>query len=733
MHGALALVKRLCTLVPTAAACRPVKRLRTLVPTAAAVTVWHGARCFPVLELSACRALSWTLEIKLFYAMNAPPNHPPDPSINLLQHCPGYVGKPCGQRMSPLRIYLGHGTPSAKHKRGSLVQVCNFCHRPEFHTIPYKFDDAERLLKRIIYPGDPSGLPCDLRPPTPPVATPSPPRRPPLPTLPVVSTQSESKVYCGPECKTLAGTLTVGSKTCIEHKCSKCCSKASHQAETSGIARSQCKAHKQPEIQAAYWTMLQAQGNPSPPSQPLSVTTEPTKSMSLSQPGFNAPVPTHPAQPPATQRPTRPLPDPGRTIPLARPMGGAWADKYDGVIHEQISENDLKSETKEIEDRIKKTRTLVVYHTEGEQPFRRDHYIPTFPHLRLSTCTRLIQELDLTPDTWIDFWHAHEWMTVDINTVLSVDKCPCVLLKIRPTIRNSLKNCPGLDGELKLPSKTQSAKRSGTALVSPIKKVQRGENISNVHTNAIQAVNTPALAHSPAPTPALEQGPLPAFNHTNFAESSTSGQPRTQNLAGSALSDTSTKPKQWPFDFYIFQIHNGLTQMQTMLPNRRVNPYQEQQRLSSRAKQKAKKFSGVTVKKAFQSAFPGTKFVSTTYYDHLKIWFAQDLNVRELFIELGESDQATYRHFLDALDKTDTTKKSGKRSRRSSTSSSGSNDSDSSSSASASASGDNEHYSGDTPDRADSLPLNKEEPTEHQVYFDDNEVIDLTLSSDDNQ
>jgi hypothetical protein len=132
---------------------------------------------------------------------------------------------------------------------------CSSCYWTLFHTPAYKYEDAQRLLNRLRYPGHPSGYPADLGPPEtfprapPPPSQPTPPAV--QPAVPQPITTQGNKIHCSnPNCRTLLGTRTQGSKTCVENKCKRCCKQAALYVAQNSQARKQCHAHSQPEILA---------------------------------------------------------------------------------------------------------------------------------------------------------------------------------------------------------------------------------------------------------------------------------------------------------------------------------------------------------------------------------------------------------------------------------------------------------------------------------------------------
>ena len=113
------------------------------------------------------------------------------------------------------------------------------------------------------------------------------------------------------------------------------------------------------------------------------------------------------------------------------------------------------------------------------------YYVQSFPHLRLSASDQLIEDLELQPTTKLDFWRG-EWITVSLDTVLTVEKGQRVLLKIRPSLRKTLGDCPGIEEELEMQPKYRSVgiKRPAEELVSPARKSQRCDTAKSTHISA---------------------------------------------------------------------------------------------------------------------------------------------------------------------------------------------------------------------------------------------------------
>lgn len=246
---------------------------------------------------------------------------------------------------------------------------------------------------------------------------------------------------------------------------------------------------------------------------------------------------------------------------------------------------------------------------ESEPPIRLDEYIPTFPNFQLSACSALVSDLNLDSNSRLDFWQGQEWVTVNIQSVLTVEKAQRILLKIRPNIRQSLKNCPGIEDELSLQPKsyTRGLKRLATSsFVSPVKKIPR--------TQVDQQVSK---SDSPPP----EQ--LDVVNQEQLEST----------REHTVTPQTIQREKKWPLDFFVHEIHRGFRSMDKRL----TLAYTDGGR------------SKLTAETAFIKAFPGVKYAKTTVWKYKKMWDGSDIAVRNLFIDLGTTNRAKFKHFLSAL------------------------------------------------------------------------------------
>ncbi|KAH9484515.1 hypothetical protein JR316_0003997 [Psilocybe cubensis] len=610
-----------------------------------------------------------------------PDNLPPDPTISPIGLCPGRSNRPCGRPMPPIAIYKATGSPSKRHLKGSLCQTCSDyrCLYTYHHTPAYIYEDAQRLLHRINFPDDPQGYPRTLRPyisisntanhsSSQPNQTQQ--RRAQSNSTGVIPIPISDKLLCTVStCFTKSGTRTQGSRTCIENKCKTCCTKACKDAISKQAFRKACHAHRQPE-NVPYAPDISTPASPerisqvhSPPLPPLS-TQSVTQNISISPPPspFNISASqVSPNQspnqdmvistPPATQFGL------GQVIPrgLAQPVGGTWAQKRTGLLSHTRNLKSLKVKQHEMDEQRKRTCILVVYHTNGQPPIRLEYYIQSFPHFRLSDSAELMKNLELQPTTKLDYWKG-EWVTLTMESVLTVEKGQRLILKIRPSLRETLEHCPGIEDELKLQPKTSQAllAQQHTTLVSPIRQsaIQEASSLTITHSTSRNRSASPILSnHIHIPRKKRPHG----YRTPNSSDSDLPPPPKvlkkSHNLPPppKVLKKSHNSTKQWPFDFKVYQIHNGFLQMQETLSKSqtsRSNPYMKSSKKSALS---IRPRSRISVKDAFYAAFPDASFHKSTFYEHKSYWKTYDKDIVGYFVDMGNSKQATYRSLQAAL------------------------------------------------------------------------------------
>jgi hypothetical protein len=214
-------------------------------------------------------------------------------------------------------------------------------------------EDAIRLLLRLTSPGDSRGFDRTLRPPSPQLPRP----QPLVATQPAIvgSTQSKAtadKIFCATStCYYATGTRKAGCSTCIEKKCSNCCKASIASAIETGLGRLACKVHGNPEILPDgvqdRSIPMSSQSGPRVPTVP-SANTQPMAPLSHSQS-------------PALVTRSRPQAIEPRS--LAQPCVGTWAGQRFISTSQPHTTKDPKVRVNDMEEQLKRTCILVVYHT----------------------------------------------------------------------------------------------------------------------------------------------------------------------------------------------------------------------------------------------------------------------------------------------------------------------------------------------------------------------------------
>lgn len=342
---------------------------------------------------------------------------------------------------------------------------------------------------------------------------------------------------------------------------------------------------------------------------------------------------------------------------LAQPLNPNWGAAYDAAVQERRVTKTLKDQQQEMEAQKKRTCLLIVWHTvrvhlsflrtrhlllmqNGMKPLRLTHEVETYPQLRLSASSDLIDDLKLTADSRIDIWRG-EWMIIKVKDVIDVDRGQHILLRIRPSLLEELTDCPGLTEELALqPKRWRTGKRGGDESVSPLKKAARHPEISSV----VAMRPTPdAGGHlqTPFSKTQLPRARSPSVSTSIRHDSSDQPRVRGSRLQSPSIATSSsfqsqsirgarTRAKVWPLDYYVHEISIGLKDIA---------------RLQAR---------GATMPDAFRQTFPGfEKFPRTTFYKYRREWPLIDKELRDRFIERGHSSQALFRQLLKAADMSD--------------------------------------------------------------------------------
>ncbi|PPQ87383.1 hypothetical protein CVT26_015281 [Gymnopilus dilepis] len=341
----------------------------------------------------------------------------------------------------------------------------------------------------------------------------------------------------------------------------------------------------------------------------------------------------HSATPSQVQQPRAVVPNVAQPIhdqmvvhpaPAPFPMPPPNVKRHNAALAKTASVKTLKVQQHEIEEQKKRTVTLIIWHKNGQPPVRLERHIISYPHLRLSDYPDLMDELSLQSNARIDVWQGSEWVTMAPSGVIGVEK----------------ELDKELDRQQKRNPTTLGLKRLGENFVSPIRKTARVDDAATVHSSQASLASSQALLSSsravsipssddkvvlsvkPATVTSApgDSRPLPSISLIPVAGPVDT--PSTNSLPGVPAAscinvcapqadfvpdskDVRSQKKQWPHDFYVYEIHDGIALINQLT----------KQRPGHRK---------LKVEEAFRQAFPGVKWASSTYYDNKKIWDAQD-------------------------------------------------------------------------------------------------------------
>lgn len=190
--------------------------------------------------------------------------------------------------------------------------------------------------------------------------------------------------------------------------------------------------------------------------------------------------------------------------------------------------------------------------------------VETYPHARLSMLQPLMAGLGLTATSLLDFYDG-TWVTITADTVMQVNTEYNVLLRLRPSLREPLEDCLGLEDMVSSQLPQRTSKRPGTTLVSPPTKIRRTQDASSASASSHARAETQTMPSSsdgshrsspvleitsPRPVRSLPRGkPFPLDAHGDRAS--------TPSIVGSQRSD-------WPSQFTVDAIIKGFAEMNQM-------------------------------------------------------------------------------------------------------------------------------------------------------------------------
>jgi hypothetical protein len=267
----------------------------------------------------------------------------------------------------------------------------------------------------------------------------------------------------------------------------------------------------------------------------------------------------------------------------------------------------------------------------------------------------LIRDLGLKDKTRLDLWKNGEWITINIESVIIIDKDDRVLLKMHPNAKTSLKNseCPGLEEKIRQ-QKTAfrpGAKRPARDFISPIRntkapKIKCSSTIHSFEANQSPILLEPTSRESSATPPLrITQDPQPQ----NLAKNPRKPSNKPAQTIDQPIPEA--KVKMWPYDFHVYEINDGFSQFEAIMKAHivpRADGRSHHSKNANSVDSEIEKYS-ITVEDAFERAFPNTAYKKATFYDHKKLWKNGDKGLQNRFIALGNSPQATYKCYRNAI------------------------------------------------------------------------------------
>ncbi|TDL18440.1 hypothetical protein BD410DRAFT_900882 [Rickenella mellea] len=353
-------------------------------------------------------------------------------------------------------------------------------------------------------------------------------------------------------------------------------------------------------------------------------------------------------------------------------------------VHAQTGDNleleDINGQVDQIaqmEAALKKSIMLVIWYRNGIEPLRLPYEVPTFPLFRLSDFPDLMGDLGLSPSSYIDAYNAEtgQWEQHKITTVRSIaqrtytnnsnsvtlfpllpldlqETVPRLLYRLRPSLLESLTDCPSLDTELGLqpPSRHEQEKKrqleeasappakyhriAGPSTASPVSNGSSYLITSNGKVNQALLIN-PAVENggnlgstsSSSPEGNSNTNPIvPIWHSSAPIEFPTCAQDSGINHLSSTAhtqpkpSTPSTTTKRWPTDFSVREVVAGFTAMSTLIAN-------------------APTAGSIRQKAAFESVF-GCKYVKSTTGRAKLYWKRASEEVRAHFLSIPQGDAA---------------------------------------------------------------------------------------------
>ncbi|KAL5530823.1 hypothetical protein ACEPAF_7081 [Sanghuangporus sanghuang] len=309
--------------------------------------------------------------------------------------------------------------------------------------------------------------------------------------------------------------------------------------------------------------------------------------------------------------------------------------------------HDLLEKRARLEQSLKRSLTMVIWYRNGCEPLRIAHEVTTFPLFQLQDFPELIGELGLQPSSYIDAYNTEtgQWEQHKISTVRSVEQDQRLLYRLRPSLLDSLTDCPFLEQELSLQAapKSNLTKRHPIAPLTsspPGKQVRVLSNPTPVRAPTTTSPQNTTLQNWDSPMSGVspKQGPA-AWSYTGPAATSRPGvrhSPSTIIPAATSSVDHSNSVtnnygsiKRWPTDYTVHEIVEGFDTMAEIMKS---DPSTRQ-------------------RNAFERVFPPCRYVKSTVGRAKLYWKRASEEIRSHFLALPRDDpRGKWTHFVHLMD-----------------------------------------------------------------------------------
>ncbi|KAF7966268.1 hypothetical protein HWV62_39397 [Athelia sp. TMB] len=246
---------------------------------------------------------------------------------------------------------------------------------------------------------------------------------------------------------------------------------------------------------------------------------------------------------------SRDVAPPAPTKPKAQPMGPHWLARQQEAANLTLSKKSAKLEKEELEEQKKRTCKFLIWYKNGQNPLTHTAFIKTYPDLPLKTLLPEFLQLGYRENSYIEYREDSTWMSARPDISITVNSAHTNLLRLAPSLIESLEDCPGLEEALKLqPRKLPKGKRAARdEVVSPVK----------VYRQHLQA-SAPQALRSTSPTLA----PISVAH----SRSPVAGPSRVRLAPAPFPLDVNTKQKRkvWPAQFYVCDVVDGLQEMKKL-------------------------------------------------------------------------------------------------------------------------------------------------------------------------